>query len=776
MQKSIFHTNNSAVSEVIGGSLIVIIAVIVSVMIYTQILPVPIPSPEPNIKLMGYLTEDGIVIIEHMGGETIYSYEMFVTRSNYTNIYKYENSPWEIGDRKTPPNTSLLTEDEEIRISVYCICKDGSRHVVFDGILKYEDIQNNNPSLIHPMLISSLRTNSVDEDLICYNYSMEPTIDATTFIYNWMLNQGGSYYPITNLLMPFDTENEVKTKDYSGNKNNGTIYRATWDSSGKVGGAYHYNGTDYISIPYCFDNNFINKITVESWIKTILNSGTIVSFNRSKYWDLAISDGCVKWSTNASDGIVDTYGTKNISDNAWHHVVTTYDSTSGYCSIYIDGLLDKSEKVHNSGDFLGSGDTPPGFIGKGTGSASTEVIFSSSFETQDEKDNWDEHNQTAGEESWETLFYDAFEGPNWGNWNDGGEDCSLYTGGTYAYQGSCAIELIDNSGWSSATYCDDISADTSDYIKMSIDFWWIANSMENGEDFWINYYDGLNLHRLKTIVIGTGTYSNDIFYHTVCYINETEYNFTNQASFTMQCDASSDWDYIYLDKIYVNVTVGNRIDCDFNLRDSNDLSPRSGNFSLGGSGDFDPEYAAFNRTGIDISNYTDVTVSVWYSYKSTESEDEIGLYYLNGTIWSPIFEELNPQIGDGNQLNWTYTQSSIPDSIDTFVLQFWWSTSSSDEFMAIDDLKITGKPPSGEKNFTGLIDELKIYDKVLSAEQIYQNYLCTKDGDSDKSVIVSEETNLWETWKCIVTPNDSIQDDIEIESNILTIISYPGGD
>ena len=96
--------------------------------------------------------------------------------------------------------------------------------------------------------------------------------------------------------------------------------------------------------------------------------------------------------------------------------------------------------------------------------------------------------------------------------------------------------------------------------------------------------------------------------------------------------------------------------------------------------------------------------------------------------------------------------------------------------MAIDDLKITGKPPSGEKNFTGLIDELKIYDKVLSDEKIYPNYLCTKDGESDKSVIVSEETNLWETWKCIVIPNNGIQDGIEIESNILTIISYPGGD
>jgi len=776
MKKSIFHTNNRAISEVIGGSLIVVIAVIISVTIYTQLLPVPIPSPVPNIKLMGYVTEDGTIIIEHMGGETIYSYEIFVAHLNNTNIYKYENSPWEIGERKTPPNTSLLTEDDKIKITVYCIYKDGSRHVVFDGILKYEGTQDDIPSLIHPILISTLRTNTVDEDLICYNYSIEPTIDAKTFIYNWMLNQGSFYYSITNLLLPFDTESVLLTKDYSGNKNNGSIYGATWESTGKIGGAYNYSGLDYISIPYCFKNDYINKITVESWIKTNLNSGTIVTFNRSKYWDLAISDGCIKWSTNASDATVDAHGITNISDNTWHHVATTYDSSTGDCNIYVDGLLDKTEKAHNSGEVLGSGDTPIGYIGKGTGGATTEIIYSSSFETQDEKNSWSEHNQSSGEETWETLFYDTFEGPNWGNWNDGGVDCSLYTGGTYAYEGSCAIELRDNSGWPSATYSDDIDAISSDYIKMSIDFWWIANSMENGEDFWINYYDGSNLYRLKTIVIGTGDYSNDVFYHTVCYINETDYNFTNQASFTIQCDASSDLDYIFLDEIYVNVTVGNRIDCDFNLRDSTDLNPRTGNYSIGGSGDFDPEYAAFNRTGIDITNYTDVTISVWYSYKSTESEDEFGLYFLNGTNWTPIFKEINPQIGDGNQYDWTFSEIKIPDSINTLILQFKWSTSASDEFVAIDDLRISGKPPSGEKNFTGLIDELKIYNRVLSPEQIYQNYLCTKDGGSDKSILVSEETNIWETWKCIITPNDTSQDDIEIVSNILTIINYPGGD
>ena len=44
MKNSVIHANDSAVSEVIGGLLIVFIAVVVSISIYMQMLPVPIPS------------------------------------------------------------------------------------------------------------------------------------------------------------------------------------------------------------------------------------------------------------------------------------------------------------------------------------------------------------------------------------------------------------------------------------------------------------------------------------------------------------------------------------------------------------------------------------------------------------------------------------------------------------------------------------------------------------------------------------------------------------
>jgi len=776
MRKNTLLLDGYAVSEVVGAVILLLIAVIVFATIMLYIFPLPIPPPEPNVKLSGYVNNYGFAVIEHMGGESLENYRIVVKKLDgtllSTTTYKNEKNPWKIGECNYPDTGSpLLTENDKVCISIYSTSKDGSEHHIFEGILTGKRRETAPP--ISPMLISSLRTDTIDEDLVCYNYTIKPTIPASTYIYNWLVNGKST----TDLLMPFDTSSLGNAKDYSGNKNNGTVIGPIWINGGRVGGAYQFDGlNDYISIPYCFDAPFIDDLTVEAWINTSAQNGVISSYNRNKYWEIGVTNGKIKWSTTADDGTKDLTGTLNVNDGLWHHIAATYKSFTGESTIYIDGKLDIKNNDHAQGELLGTGDSPNGWIGTGPETA-RETIFSTSFETQDEKNSWSPDNETGGGGSsvtWETVFYDSFES-SWGNWNDGGTDCSRYTGGTYAYRGSCAINIQDNSGYPiSATYSNAIAADTQKYTQMKIDFWWRAVSMENGEDFWINYYDGTNSHRLATIVIGTGQYSNNVFYHTVCYVNETNYPFTDQARFRIQCDASDDTDDVYLDHIYINATSGYRVDYVFDLFDAGELNPRTGTYSIGGSGDFDPDYAYYNRTGIDISGYKDVTLSVWYSYDSTEADDDFGLYYKDGSNWITIFD-IDPQIGNGNQLEWTNVQVQIPNHIDNLVLQFIWSTSDINEYVAIDDLEITGIPLGGGYNFSGAIDEFRIYNRVLSSEQIHQNYLCTRYGLTDKSVIVSGETRLNDIWGCIVTPNDGIIDDEPVESNILQIVSYGGG-
>jgi len=73
-------------------------------------------------------------------------------------------------------------------------------------------------------------------------------------------------------------------------------------------------------------------------------------------------------------------------------------------------------------------------------------------------------------------------------------------------------------------------------------------------------------------------------------------------------------------------------------------------------------------------------------------------------------------------------------------------------------------------SFNGSIDEVQIYNRSLSAEQILALY------NNQTNLIVSNETTSGETWSACVTPNDGLEDGIKTCSNNVTIlytISYP---
>ena len=785
MKNTPFSNDCHAVSEVIGAIILVLIAVGAFAAIYSQVFPVKLPGPEPHVQLAGYVTNTGKVVLEHVGGVPLYTYKFRIEHKNGTvTMSSIINQPIQIGEH-LPINETLNQTNNEIKIIVWNIGKDGSEQVVFDGIITPKDHPpGSSPQpLPDPMSISTLRTDTVDEDLICYSYSIHPNIQPLTFIYNWMVASTGPYHSLTRLLMPFDTRNPFNTKDYSGNFFNGTISGATWTNQGKLGGAYQFDGDDFIAIPYCFETNKILNVTVGAWIKTSLSSGTILSYARDNYWELAVSNGRIKWSTNSSDGCVDVNGNRLVNDNQWHLVAVTYSSFTGDCGIYVDGVLDVYRHTHAAGKQLGSGNMPSGAIGKGTGVANRRTIFSTGFESQDEKNKWEEQNMTNGQQTWTNLRYDNFNS-GWGNYQSGGSDC--YRTNEYKYEGTNAVCIRDNNGISSSfNLANTIDVHTPEYTSIKLDFWWMWNGPHwlNGEDWWVQYYNGSSWVSILDTNYPSG-YSTNVWYHKILFINNTNYNFPTNMNIRFRCDAGdaqwSGWplwqwvyDNVYIDKIYINVTSYGRIEGDFNLLPSTILTPHSELYSIGGTGDFDPEYALFNRTDINISGYQNVKLSIWYSYKNTENNDFFGLYYKNNSQWEPIFEIINPT--QSGQEPWTQVIVDIPKTLSKLRLQFKWRTTASNEYMAIDDLEITGVPYGGENNFTGCIDEVKIYPRVLSSEQLYQNYLCTKDGNSTKSVIVSEEICLGESWKCLVTPNDGMQDDVIAESNILNVINYGGG-
>ena len=614
------RNSDYAVNEVIGGLILIIIAVVSFVVISPYLYP---DEPDINIsaKIIGDVTESGDIFLYHDGGAALNSYCVYVSYPNGTLIGSgtVTNDEWAIGQYRHPfdiidqPAVKLVNDSIELIVDLYTIDEKGNQDEVFKGTLTGKAEQQSVTSQDHgdSMLISSLMTNSTDEDLICFNNTITPIINADSYIYNWFVGSNS----ITDLLMPFNTNDVSSTRDYSGNNNNGTVNGASWNSSGVVGGAYKFDGIDdYISLPHCFDANYVDEITVESWIKTSSDNGVISSYDRNKIYELLIDEGNLKWFTYANDGQDEISGPTNIADNIWHHIAATYDYETGNSLLFIDGELEANANVHNPNSFLGTGESTNGLIGT-TASGSLPG-------------------------DWTVLTYDDFE-DGFGNYTDGGRDCKLYTYGTYAHQGSNAANIQDKNWYSSSFYhTNGIDVQTPGYVSIKVEFWFYSDSLEywDYDDFRVRYYDGSSWNTVADYDVGD-EFENDQFYHEIVWINETDYNFPTNMKIQFLCDASSDYDDIYIDEVYVKATTGEK---------------------------------------------------------------------------------------------------------------------------AVSD-------------FTGLIDEFHIYNRILSDEQVYQNYLCTKDGHSDKSVIVSEETFVGNTWSCIVTPNDGIQDDDFVESNSLQIVGYGGG-
>ena len=149
---------------------------------------------------------------------------------------------------------------------------------------------------------------------------------------------------------------------------------------------------------------------------------------------------------------------------------------------------------------------------------------------------------------WTQIISDYFEG-GFGNWNDGGTDCLLYTGGTYAHQGSNAIDLQDNTDTSVMTTNN---LDLSAYAEVKVDFWYYPRSFDNSaEDFWlqISTNDGSSFDTVEEWNVGD-EFTNDDFYPDSVII--TGYTLTNQTQIRFRCDASGDADDVYIDEVVVS--------------------------------------------------------------------------------------------------------------------------------------------------------------------------------------------------------------------------------
>jgi hypothetical protein len=148
--------------------------------------------------------------------------------------------------------------------------------------------------------------------------------------------------------------------------------------------------------------------------------------------------------------------------------------------------------------------------------------------------------------AWQVITYDNFES-GMGSYTDGGVDMSRYTGGTHAHQGVAAADIQDNSGTASSFY-HTAGYNVTGYQTLEVDFWFKMVSMETGEDFWVQYFNGTTWQTVATFA-RAGSIVNNTFYHQVVTISSGTYTFPTNAKIRFMCDASADNDDVYLDEI-----------------------------------------------------------------------------------------------------------------------------------------------------------------------------------------------------------------------------------
>lgn len=141
------------------------------------------------------------------------------------------------------------------------------------------------------------------------------------------------------------------------------------------------------------------------------------------------------------------------------------------------------------------------------------------------------------------FFETGFEG-----WSDGGSDCRRVSNANRSFEGQHSIRLRDNSNSSNTV---SPALDLSGNTQVSIEFHVYANSMELGEDFFVEFFDGSSYQVIGNYARGTD-FNNNAFFTDTIVLDASSYTFNSSNRFRFRCDASGNNDRVYFDAITIS--------------------------------------------------------------------------------------------------------------------------------------------------------------------------------------------------------------------------------
>lgn len=148
----------------------------------------------------------------------------------------------------------------------------------------------------------------------------------------------------------------------------------------------------------------------------------------------------------------------------------------------------------------------------------------------------------------DVVLNEGYFETGWDSWIDGGADCARRLDEARSYEGQYSIRIRDNSGVASSMTLNNI--DITSFNSVEVDFYFYVRSMENGEDFWLRFFDGSSWITVETWTRGVNI-NNNTFYNATVNLTPIQYNFAVNSGFRFQCDASGNNDQIFIDQVTI---------------------------------------------------------------------------------------------------------------------------------------------------------------------------------------------------------------------------------
>ncbi|MBU0757421.1 MAG: hypothetical protein KKF44_05110, partial [Nanoarchaeota archaeon] len=614
-------------------------------------------------------------------------------------------------------------------------------------------ILNTVPTHDEPDITPSSPTTA--QNLTCnWNNVYDADGHNVTNITTWYKNNNS----ILRLYYPFEGgSNATYTKDYSGEGHDGTVVGAVWNrTGGQVGGAYDFNGSlSYIQT--ALSGETINNFTAEIWtnIDNVIGEQFI--------WGPSLGSGSNFCAINNLGGLTLRFyadgnyrASVTIAYDRWYHAAVTLDS-SNLWTFYVNGTTIGTYQDGSTHSNQANADYI--FLGHALQGSHDGLI--------DEVKVY--HEALSADQIYQNYLAGL-----------AGHNPQIIVSNETSVNDEWLCEVTPNDG-----YVDGITKNSSSVTTGS-----------NPAPTWVDD---------PVITPSSPSLSQNL----TCSFNVTDANGDNITNITNWYKNNATTTLLYMPFEGGSSSTYTK---DYSGRSNNGVGVNSVYWNqtggkIGGAYDFDGlEDHIIISSNQDVKyNGTNMSYSFWvkidpgetagyilskpwngngeYNYRFLyQEDDDYNIdFYLRGDSADVID---GPPMQKGEWYHYVYALdidrnvyiyvNGRHNTTDTHTVTGWTPPSGDNEAsLAIGTLYPYGQGWGGNAawSLNGSIDEVKIYNITLSADQVWAIY-SQENNSINSNIIVSDETSINDQWLCSVTPNDGYRDGTTKNSSAVTVTEF----